>query len=126
MLTHGPPAHILDTTSNGEDVGCENLLRAVKRCRPRLHCFGHIHEAWGAQRMMWEEKKSEMVDTDEQKLKEERSAHVDVSRDGENPLEFGKETLFVNASIMNRRYNPTNAPWVVDLDLPLGVVLKSE
>lgn len=32
----------------------------------------------------------------------------------------GESTLFVNASIMNVNYRPVNAPWVVDLDLPLG------
>lgn len=32
----------------------------------------------------------------------------------------GKDTLFVNASIMDVRYRPINAPWVVDLNLPLG------
>ncbi|KAL9011504.1 MAG: hypothetical protein Q9173_003650, partial [Seirophora scorigena] len=57
LLTHGPPRGILDTVAhyNGEDeaVGCEHLLRAVQRCRPRLHCFGHIHEGWGAERHDW-------------------------------------------------------------------------
>ncbi len=126
MLTHGPPAHILDKTSRNEDVGCDNLLRAVKRCRPRLHCFGHIHESWGAERTSWEQRKSERVQVDELRMVEEKSAYVDISKDGERPLEFGKETLFVNASIMNLRYQPMNAPWVVDLDLPLGDCSKSE
>jgi hypothetical protein len=35
-------------------------------------------------------------------------------------LEYGKETLFVNASIMNLQYRPLNAPWVVDLELPVA------
>jgi hypothetical protein len=48
MLTHGPPMGILDQTMReGESVGCEHLRRAVERCRPRMHCFGHIDEAWG-------------------------------------------------------------------------------
>lgn len=47
LLTHGPPHGILDRTFRGEDVGCEELLAAVQRVRPRLHVFGHIHEAYG-------------------------------------------------------------------------------
>ena len=47
LVTHGPPRGILDTTSRGEAVGCDDLLEAVQRIRPRLHLFGHIHEAYG-------------------------------------------------------------------------------
>jgi Icc-related predicted phosphoesterase len=47
LLTHGPPMGILDRTSRGERVGCEALREAVARVRPRLHVFGHIHEAYG-------------------------------------------------------------------------------
>lgn len=53
MMTHGPPFGILDETRRDVMVGCENLYSAVPRCRPRLHAFGHIHEAWGAVRMDW-------------------------------------------------------------------------
>lgn len=35
-------------------------------------------------------------------------------------MEFGKETLFVNVSIMNIQYDPMNAPFTVDLDLQLA------
>lgn len=49
---------------------------------------------------------------------EMRGAYLDMSSDGGNQLQFGQETLFVNASIMDVRYNPRNAPWIVDLDLP--------
>ena len=47
LLTHGPPHQILDRTIRGEHVGCEELRIAVERIRPRLHVFGHIHEAYG-------------------------------------------------------------------------------
>lgn len=36
------------------------------------------------------------------------------------PLQRGKETLMVNASIMDGNYKADNAPWLIDLDLPLG------
>lgn len=50
LLTHGPPHGILDRTHTGEPVGCEELTRALDRIRPRLHAFGHIHEAYGTER----------------------------------------------------------------------------
>ncbi len=50
LVTHGPPHGILDRTAQGERVGCEELERALGRIRPRLHLFGHIHEAYGAER----------------------------------------------------------------------------
>ncbi len=47
LITHGPPAGILDRTFDDRDVGCEDLLQRVQQIRPRLHIFGHIHEAAG-------------------------------------------------------------------------------
>ncbi|MBK8100718.1 MAG: metallophosphatase domain-containing protein [Planctomycetes bacterium] len=47
LVTHGPPAGILDRTARGEAVGCADLRTALLRVRPRLHVFGHIHEAYG-------------------------------------------------------------------------------
>lgn len=47
LITHGPPFGILDLTKSGESVGCHDLLAAVQRVQPRLHLFGHIHEAYG-------------------------------------------------------------------------------
>lgn len=47
LVTHTPPAGILDRCFDGREVGCEELLSACERIRPRLHVFGHIHEAYG-------------------------------------------------------------------------------
>lgn len=47
LITHGPPLGILDRTSRGAAVGCEELRTARERIRPKLHLFGHIHEAYG-------------------------------------------------------------------------------
>lgn len=121
MLTHGPPQGILDETAHGgQNVGCEYLLNAVSRCKPRLHAFGHIHEGWGAIRMDWGSKSGEQLQTHREKLVRDGAAFVDISSESVKPLNWGSETLFVNAAVMDVRYDPTNAPWVVDLDLPLA------
>ena len=49
-------------------------------------------------------KKAEWMDVDE-KINQERVAFVDISAGGRKELEFGKETLMVNVSIMTLRYN---------------------
>lgn len=49
LITHGPPAHILDLCPSG-NVGCEELkLTLTERMKspPAVHVFGHIHEAHG-------------------------------------------------------------------------------
>jgi predicted phosphodiesterase len=59
LVTHGPPHLIRDRVKgamaqglnialgHGPNVGCEELREAVRRVRPRLHVFGHIHEGYG-------------------------------------------------------------------------------
>jgi predicted phosphohydrolase len=47
LITHGPPHNILDEVAPYDDVGDEELLFAVRRVKPRLHIFGHVHEAHG-------------------------------------------------------------------------------
>lgn len=47
IITHGPRYRILDKTIRGENVGCEELAKAVQQIQPKLHIFGHIHEAYG-------------------------------------------------------------------------------
>ena len=53
VVTHGPPRGRLDNTVRGVDAGCPHLLRALMSARPLVHCFGHIHEGWGAERVEW-------------------------------------------------------------------------
>ena len=113
------------------------------RSRPKVCCFGHIHEGWGAERLRWadgagevatkecsleewKEKvweegvgKVERIEVDLEDARERRAVYVDVSEEeGGRGLKDGEETLFVNAAVMDVDYRPVNAPWVVDLDLP--------
>ena len=47
LVTHGPPYGIQDKTINGIHTGCKVLLEKVMKIKPKLHVFGHIHEAYG-------------------------------------------------------------------------------
>jgi len=79
LITHGPPAYMenyLSMVLEGEDVGCEDLYKAIKRVKPKINCFGHIHEGYG------------------------------IYDDG--------ETIYMNCSLLNRRYMPSNKPIEVE------------
>jgi len=47
LITHGPPAGILDLTHAGDHCGCVDLFARVFEVKPQLHVFGHIHESAG-------------------------------------------------------------------------------
>lgn len=48
LVTHGPPYGIRDYSHFGnEHVGCVDLLDAVRRVKPRVHVFGHVHGDYG-------------------------------------------------------------------------------
>jgi Icc-related predicted phosphoesterase len=58
------------------DQGCPALRRAVIRVKPRLHCYGHIHAAYGTQAT--------------------------------------KNTLFVNAALLDPYWAPSRRPILLD------------
>ncbi|RAK80527.1 metallophosphoesterase domain-containing protein [Aspergillus fijiensis CBS 313.89] len=69
VVTHGPPRGIMDYTSRdthsrGRRAGCPDLFKAIARARPRMHCFGHIHEGWGAMLAHWRETRNSPRDQD--------------------------------------------------------------
>jgi len=49
LITHGPPAGILDQVHGSRAVGCEDLLKRINSINPKVHVFGHIHEAYGSE-----------------------------------------------------------------------------
>ncbi|KAF7560103.1 hypothetical protein G7046_g4043 [Stylonectria norvegica] len=53
VITHGPPLGVLDYTDSKQRAGSQSLFEAVARSRPQIHCFGHIHEGWGAKLVSW-------------------------------------------------------------------------
>ena len=152
VITHGPPKGIMDYTEAKQRAGCSDLFGAVARARPRLHCFGHIHEGWGAKMVTWRDQitetpshftdinneksviveklsgfrqsKFDTMESKEQKLKKtehyrrERCYATSHCSGDANPLEFGQQTLFVNAAIQGTEEHPLQLPWLVELELP--------
>lgn len=71
VVTHGPPKCILDYTVSRKRAGSSDLFEIVARARPRMHCFGHIHEGWGAKLVAWRDqlndKPSHFTDIDNER-----------------------------------------------------------
>jgi Icc-related predicted phosphoesterase len=70
LITHGPAFGMLDRTTGGQNVGCDDLLASIDTLKPAYHICGHIHEAYGQ-----------------------------ITRN---------ETTYINASILNERYEVVN------------------
>jgi len=48
LITHSTPFGILDKNKKGYLTGSVSLYNEVfNRIKPKIHCFGHIHEAYG-------------------------------------------------------------------------------
>ncbi|ORX46475.1 Metallo-dependent phosphatase [Hesseltinella vesiculosa] len=47
LVTHGPAYDHLDQTRRGIKAGCPHLADRIRHVRPKVHVFGHIHEAHG-------------------------------------------------------------------------------
>ncbi|GAM84428.1 hypothetical protein ANO11243_024240 [Dothideomycetidae sp. 11243] len=127
MLTHGPPFGRLDETKGShEKVGCPHLLNALEHCKPKLHCFGHIHEGWGAERIDWARAKQSMPHLSSSKQDMTSQGLQKAWEAGSSSVESvtptyataARQTLLLNASIMDVTYKPVNRPWLVYLDLP--------
>lgn len=87
LVTHSPPFAILDEVYNQHphtsySVGSKGLLKRVLYIRPKIHVFGHIHEAYG-----------------ELNFRNKKICAKDA-----------KNIQFINASHVNEFYKPTNKP----------------
>ncbi len=82
VVTHGPPKGILDQTMSGgvgEKVGCKSLLNHIGRVNPKYHIFGHLHD-------------------------ESENYNCGIFK----PNQPKHKTEFVNACIMNLKYQVVN------------------
>ncbi|KAF4441362.1 putative rhamnogalacturonate lyase C [Fusarium austroafricanum] len=145
-MTHGPLRGICDFAGmTGTPAGCPDLLAAVACAKPKIHCFGHIHEAWGMYHVAWDgdgidedrsrkvglkglrpnrvtqnEKETEMTRIKLIEMSKQRAARLDLTQ-GDSRLVEREQTLFVNAAIMDIRYRPIQLPWLIDVDLARAV-----
>ncbi|KAI5238780.1 Metallo-dependent phosphatase [Aureobasidium subglaciale] len=146
VITHSPPKGVLDLSRTIKSrAGCSMLFAAVAKARPLMHCFGHVHEAWGAKSVTWrgdqasslpthlteiDGNKSEVLQSlaklrgerlDAQENPQLKQALDDVEDRGycfaEPRLRRGKQTLFVNAAIQGAETQKQQMPWLVQLDL---------
>ncbi|TGO08136.1 hypothetical protein BTUL_0224g00090 [Botrytis tulipae] len=118
VMTHGPPHTILDQV-DGSYKGCRNLLRAVSRVRPLMHCFGHIHEGNGANLVTWKPDGSVKDPSSATPMETEQVNEYPYTN--EWPIQSGIQTLMVNAAIMMntaKGMRPNYKPFVVSLNLP--------
>lgn len=53
LITHTPPKYHMDLTLPTSH-GCEHLLAEVKRVKPALHIFGHVHWSAGRTVVWWD------------------------------------------------------------------------
>jgi Icc-related predicted phosphoesterase len=118
VMTHGPPYSILDQVDN-QNLGCSNLLRAVSRARPLMHCFGHIHEGHGANIVTWMPDGSVKDPSSATPLETEQINQYPYAN--EWSIKSGMQTLMVNAAIMMntaKGMQPNYKPFIVALGLP--------
>lgn len=47
LVSHCPPLNILDKNMEGITAGCDIVMDTIRRIKPKLTLFGHIHEAYG-------------------------------------------------------------------------------
>lgn len=143
MITHGPPKGHRDGLEDGCNVGCAHLLRAMQTCRPQLHCFGHIHEGYGAHKVNWDNAtllRPDIVAPGEPLTTAQLCSGWDAinadpscvqnmaftwTADGRVAVidqamspRSGRETLLVNAAVMDASYAAVNRPVLVYIDLP--------
>lgn len=112
LMTHGPPKNILDSCPQG-NVGCDNTLNALRRTKPMLHCFGHIHEGYGAQIIIWDDEDTDTNTVNVKPANIEKTQRWNTVYKSENT----DETLAINASIQGENGAFCNAPWLVMLPL---------
>ncbi|KAJ6515426.1 Metallo-dependent phosphatase-like protein [Mycena sanguinolenta] len=95
LLTHCPPHDILDLTNRADRAGCPALAARLPALRPRLHVFGHIHEAHGAYVHLWGQGDKPSA---QNKLQMSGNTDPDVVANQELSVEAGEQTIFINAS----------------------------
>ncbi|WPG98666.1 Hypothetical protein R9X50_00145900 [Acrodontium crateriforme] len=150
IITHGPPKGIFDRALDSDDkmksIGSASLFAAIFQSRPKMHCFGHVHRAWGAKLVTWrnvavdrpshlnaiDNEASHVVETLDSLLSTPFDSALDAVRKRRKLERFlsrrcctvedmpkaGEQTLFINAAIEGDECQPMHLPWVATIGLP--------
>lgn len=122
VMIHGPAKYRLDNSKyGGKCTGCPHLFGALRRAKPKLHVFGHVHWGYGAEAVEWKgEKVDELLEDDNVDDGIKRIMQLrGVKSEGVRRVELGSEatTAFVNAAVMGDGGELENIPWLVELKL---------
>jgi hypothetical protein len=145
-MTHSPPRGLFDLTESKTRAGSPGLFAAIAKAKPKVHCFGHIHESWGAKLVQWRPELSEApshftdIDNDRSQLIESRATLNDGKFDDEDtlqakaakrddlaaqgyckietPIVDKEQTLFINAAIEGVEEGTQHLPWLLEMQLP--------
>ena len=135
VMIHGPAKYVLDLTDDNSSAGCEHLRREIARVKPRLRCFGYIHQRpsgfYETHRLEYDEGKELPGDLGINRVKKDYVGKGRASRDGFRRLSPGdtesfcasKQTLCVNAAMEGEKGVLEHPPWLVNLDLPVPIMV---
>lgn len=143
VMTHSPPKGMLDYTDTRVRAGISSLFEAVAQAKPKVHCFGHIHEAWGGKLVAWREQipdapshftaidngKSRVIERKFDVIDEERLVKYQAKGYREiDDVKIGQseQTLFVNAAIEGSKEGQQQLPWMLNIQLPQSQLISSE
>jgi hypothetical protein len=145
-MTHSPPRGLFDLTEPKTRAGSPGLFAAIARAKQKAHCFGAIHESWGAKLVQWRPELSEEpshftdIDNDRSEPIESRATLNDGKFDDEDtlkarsakraaleaqgyckictPIVDKEQTLFINAAIEGVEEGTQHLPWLLEILLP--------
>jgi predicted phosphodiesterase len=95
LITHGPPSRHLDLL---DGLGCEWLLKEVRRVKPAIHIFGHVHWGSGTETILFD-----AFEESYEHIMNGLGSWVDLFRMVQNytAAVSQKPTLLVNAALVN-------------------------
>ncbi|KAK4504665.1 hypothetical protein PRZ48_002626 [Zasmidium cellare] len=139
-ITHSPPRGVLDLIDkerrNGDlRAGSPSLFAAIAHSKPKVHCFGHIHESWGSKMVTWRDDVPEgqplthfnAIDNGAPKddnnnmslrqLQDEGKQYPPTCNLSLQSQQVGRQTLFVNAALEELEKCQPQPAFIVDIPL---------
>ncbi|KAH0591748.1 hypothetical protein MHUMG1_10513 [Metarhizium humberi] len=126
IVTHGPPRPPFPASNNyrldlggkhengkQQHLGCPRLWEAITRVRPKMHCFGHIHEGHGVQMATFHSTRTTITDVEAV----EREGVLNIGTVAPAAANGEGMTLLVNAAILRHGEEGNNKPWVMNMVL---------